>query len=175
LDAQDKEQFTFFPLLHVIAKEEEYSFQLNAILLKKTVSGKSVLVPELFKNIICENWDSIDINLIDDLFTARVKDDNGYEATVRVKYFQICEEIIEGVIKELSEIKGITLYSGIDMNKFSDKYQISFTPVLGFQHDEQNTRDFTFGLKSVLELSSEETFIEYSSPCPPTCEEIIKK
>ena len=171
LDTQDKEQFTFFPLLQVIdTKNEKHFFKLYPITEKRAVREKSELVPELFKNIICDNWDAIDINLIDDLFTARKKDDNGYETIVRVKYYQICEEIVEKVIKKLDSINGITLYSGIDMNKFSDKYQISFTPVLGFQYENQDTANETFGLKGLLEFSKgEEVFVEYSSPCPPTC------
>jgi hypothetical protein len=56
------------------------------------------------------------------------------------------------------------------MNKFSDKYQISFTPVLGFQYDDIIIPEgMVFGLKSILEFSNKEVFIEYSRPCPPTC------
>jgi hypothetical protein len=74
------------------------------------------------------------------------------------------------VIKELTKITGITFYSGIDLNKFPDKYQISFTPVLGFQHEvPSDETDYGFGLQSILEFTKGEVFIEYSSPCPPTC------
>ena len=170
LKEQNKEEHTFFPVLRVTNNEDEHTFlelrDANEIRIQN--STKAELVPELFKNIICKNWDSIDVNLIDDLFTARKIEDTEFEVTVRVKYFQICKEIID-VIKGINIINGITLYSGIDMNKFSDKYQISFTPVLGFQHEEQNTDDLTFGLKNIMELSKGEIFVEYTSPCPPTC------
>ncbi|WP_430410092.1 hypothetical protein [Kordia sp.] len=171
LNAQDKSEFTFFPVLQVLdVDDKKHFFKLNSIIAKRPNHGKSEVVPELFKNIICKNWDTIDINLIDDLFTARTKSDIGFEATVRVKYYEICDEIIEKVIKKLDVINGITLYSGIDMNKFSDKYQISFTPVLGFEYENKDTDNETFGLKGILEFSKgKEVFIEYTSPCPPTC------
>lgn len=170
LREQNKEEHTFFPVLRVTDTKENHTYL-------ELISGdevgiqnsiKSEFVPELFKNIISKNWDTIDINLIDDLFTARKIEDTEFEVTVRVKYFKICEEIID-VIKEIKLINGITLYSGIDMNKFPDKYQISFTPVLGFRHEKQDTDDLTFGLKNIMELSKGEVFVEYTSPCPPTC------
>lgn len=173
LDENDKTKHTFFPVLKVIDEElNEHHFKLYPASEKQPTHGESEIVPEIFKNMICKNWDEIDFHLIDDLFFARKKEEvNGqnYESTVRVLYFEICEEIIEEVIKQLTEITGITLYSGIDMNKFSDKYQISFTPVLGFQHENQNAEKQTFGMKSILEFSKGEVFVEYSSPCPPTC------
>ncbi len=168
---QNKEEHTFFPVLRVTDDENKHTFfeLISGDEVRTPNSTKSEFVPELFKNIVCENWDAIDINLIDDLFTARKITDTGYETTVRVKYFKICTKVIN-VIKEIELINGITLYSGIDMNKFPDKYQISFTPVLGFQYQKQDTSNLTFGLKSILEFSKgNEVFVEYTSPCPPTC------
>ncbi|QHI38327.1 hypothetical protein IMCC3317_37180 [Kordia antarctica] len=173
IEAQNKEKHTFFPVLRVTNDKEEHTFlKLIAPEVRKQNSTKSEVVPEVFKNMISKNWDEVDFHLIDDLFTARKKEELNrvvVESTVRVLYFQISTDIINHVIKELTEIKGITLYSGIDMNKFSDKYQISFTPVLGFQHGNIDAGDFTFGLKSIVEFSKGEVFIEYSRPCPPTC------
>jgi hypothetical protein len=123
--------------------------------------------------MICKNWDEIDVHLIDDLFTARKKEEvNGKQviSTVRVLHYKVNDAMIENVIQKLKGIHGITLYSGIDMNKFSNKELISFTPVLGFKYTERNENKETLGLKGVLEfMDGKEVFVEYSSPCPPTC------
>lgn len=169
LEEENKHEFTFFPVL--IAHDAEgkaHPFKLH-VSVKKSPRGTSEVVPELFKNMIAKNWDEIDFHLIDDLFTARQQKENSPEVTVRVEYFEISADIIEQVIKEITTITGITFYSGIDMNKFSDKKQISFTPVLGFQYEAQELSDASFGLKGILEFSKGEVFVEYSSPCPPTC------
>lgn len=171
LKEQNKEAHTFFPVLRVTDDKGKHTFfeLISGDEVGTPSSIKAEFVPELFKNMISKNWDAIDINLIDDLFTARKIEDTDFEVTVRVKYFKICTEIIN-VIKEIELINGITLYSGIDMNKFPDKYQISFTPVLGFQYQKQDTSNLTFGLKSILEFNKgNEVFVEYTSPCPPTC------
>lgn len=169
LDARNKEKFTFFPVLEAMTMPGEYHyFKLHAAHTRQ-LREKSAIVPHLFKEMIGNNWDTVDLNLIDDLFVASKKDANGFDKVVRVKYFEISKDIIEKVIQNLSEIKGITLYSGIDMNKFGDKSKISFTPVLGFQYEKEKDDIAGFGLKSIIEFSKEEILIEYTSPCPPTC------
>ena len=170
LDTQDKTLYTFFPVLQVVlTTEETYYFKLHAVLGREPKHTKSAVVPELFKDVISKNWDTIDLNLIDDLFVATKIQENEFDVVLRVRYYEISKDIITEIIRNLPKITGITLYSGIDMNKFGDKTQISFTPVLGFQYDEDAKTNFEFGLKSVVELSKGEIFIEYSSPCPPTC------
>ncbi|MEM6719759.1 MAG: hypothetical protein AAF611_10610 [Bacteroidota bacterium] len=171
LDTQDKEAFTFFPVLQVLTTTEAtHYFKLHAVEGGRSHRGESEIVPALFKNILCKNWDVIDLNLIDDLFIATKKSQYGFDTIQRVKYFEISTEIITNVIQKLPELTGITFYSGIDLNKFSDKTQISFTPVLGFQYEAQSEEmEYGFGLQSVMEFTKGEVFIEYSSPCPPTC------
>jgi hypothetical protein len=174
LKKRDKKKQTFFPILKVIGKEgnEDY-FKLDPIENLEERVRFTAEVPDVFKEMICKNWDEIDTHLIDDLFTARKKDEvNGKkaESTVRVLHYKVNDAMIETVIQKLEGIHGITLYSGIDMNKFSNKELISFTPVLGFKYTERNENKETLGLKGVLEfLDGKEAFIEYSSPCPPTC------
>ncbi|PTX63696.1 hypothetical protein C8N46_101300 [Kordia periserrulae] len=171
LNPPNKAAFTFFPVLEVLTDDDKlHQFKLHATENRKSSSGDLEVVPKLFKDMICQNWDTIDANLVDDLFFASKKAANGFDTLLRVQYFEVKEKILTEVIRKLPELTGITLYSGIDMNKFSDKTQISFTPVLGFQYDSAvDKNDLSFGLKSVLEFSKGETFIEYSSPCPPTC------
>ncbi|AXG69727.1 hypothetical protein KORDIASMS9_01954 [Kordia sp. SMS9] len=171
LDANDKEKFTFFPILEVQTDDgKTHYFKLYAVEGVRSSFQPLEVVPKLFKDIIAKNWDVIDLNLIDDLFVATKKNEHNFDEVVRVKYYEVKKEMITNVIQELPKIKGITLYSGIDMNKFSDKTQISFTPVLGFQFDEpEDTDDYSFGLKSIMEFTKGEVFLEYSRPCPPTC------
>ncbi|WP_156169070.1 hypothetical protein [Kordia jejudonensis] len=168
LDAKEKEKFTFFPILYIDDHDgNKYHFKMYDKA-SESSHGEAEFVPEIFKNMIAKNWSEIDFHLIDDLFTARQKKENAPEVTVRVEHYKICDEIIV-VLQKLPTINGITFYSGIDMNKFSDKYQISFTPVLGFKHDQATSENFTLGFQSVLEFSKGEVFVEYTSPCPPTC------
>ena len=169
LDARDKEKFTFFPVLEVMTMPGEFHYFKLVAVHNRALRQKTEVVPRLFKDMIGKNWDTIDLNLIDDLFVATKKVPKEFDRVVRVKYYEVSEDIIEKVIQNLPEIKGITLYSGIDMNKFGDKTQISFTPVLGFQYEEEKEDIVGYGLKSIIEFSKEEILIEYTSPCPPTC------
>ena len=122
LDENDKTKHTFFPVLKAEdGAGKEHSFKLYPVSKKQLNHGKSEIVPEIFKNMISKHWDEVDIHLIDDLFTARQKKENEPEVTVRVKYYDICKAIIDSEIKTIDKITGITMYSGIDMNKFADK------------------------------------------------------
>lgn len=174
LKKRDKKKQTFFPILKIIDKKNnEQYFKLDPIENRDERDQSTAEVPGLFKEMICKNWDEIDVHLIDDLFTARKKEEvNGKQitSTVRVLHYKVNDAMIESVIQKLNGIYEITLYSGIDMNKFSNKELISFTPVLGFKFTERNEQKETIGLKGVLEfVDGKEAFIEYSSPCPPTC------
>ncbi len=174
LKKRDKKKQTFFPILRVESKDgSEHYFKLDPIENSDERDRTTAEVPDLFKEMICKNWDEIDIHLIDDLFTARkieVADDKRTESTVRVLHYKVNDAMIESVIQKLKGIHEISLYSGIDMNKFSNKELISFTPVLGFKYTERNAPKETIGLKGVLEfMDGKEVFVEYSSPCPPTC------
>lgn len=174
LKKRDKKKHTFFPILKVIDKQaNKHYFKLDSIENPNERGRFLEEVPRTFKEMICKNWDKIDVHLIDDLFTARTKKEVGdhiVESTVRVLHYKVNNTMIETVIQKLKGIHEITLYSGIDMNKFSNKELISFTPVLGFKYKGRNKNKETLGLKSVLEfLDGKEAFIEYSSPCPPTC------
>jgi len=172
LKKSDKKKHTFFPILRITDKSEERYFKLDPIKNSKDNAQYFEEVPYIFKEMICKNWNEIDLHLIDDLFTARKKEvvnGKNIESTVRVRYYQVNNTMIETVIQKLVGIHGITLYSGVDLNKFSNKELISFTPVLGFKYKERNENKETLGLKGVLEFSKDEAFIEYSRPCPPTC------
>jgi len=110
------------------------------------------------------------MHLIDDLFHC-----NGSNARVRVLHYSIGNEketdkkIMQYINEILGSIIGITLYPGVDMNKFSKKDMISFTPTLGF--NTKGIKENSMGLKGVLETMSgpDETLVEYLTPCPPTC------
>ncbi|WP_298513677.1 hypothetical protein [uncultured Kordia sp.] len=169
LDASDKEKFTFFPVLEAMTQPGEFHYFKLFAAHTREVNTKTEVVPRLFKDIIGKNWDTIDLNLIDDLFIATKKVPKEFDRIVRVKYYEVSQDIIEKVINNLPEINGITLYSGIDMNKFGDKTSISFTPVLGFQHNAAMEDIEGYGLQGIMEFSKGEVLIEYTRPCPPTC------
>ncbi len=168
LEASDVHKHTFYIILGVTyeaSSEEEY-FKLSP----PDVFGSfaTEIVPETFKKMICENWEEIDNHLIDDLFIAK----QGINRE-RVHYFHISDNIITYIKENMSQLNvtGITLYAGVDMNKFDKKEMISFTPVLGFKYENKKNENpkHVLGLHGVLESISNEVYFEYSKPCPPTC------
>ena len=122
-------------------------------------------VPRIFKDIVNENWREIEVHLVDDLFHCLKYDPQTKQnSIVRVEYFEF-DDIAKDISDFDDDITAVTLYPGIDMNKFGKKDRISFTPVLGVKPRLEN------GQKRMgfLEFDGDETFAEYSTPCPPTC------
>ena len=182
LDTEDKSNVTFIPFLSInLTNREipdnpekytyEYEFELapktNGSFREEAQKLFSDEVPAIFRDMIWENWGAVEMHLIDDLFHCR--DDQGF--LKRVQCFIITANMVK-LINEWngqegkSSIKHITLYPGIDMNKFNKPDKISFTPVLGIETKESYNIDGRLGL---LEGNGNETLIEYSLPCPPTC------
>lgn len=175
--------FTFYPILEITANgsSKKVHFPLEAKALDPDGS-RSEFVPGIFKDMIQDNWNKIDITYIDDLFIAQEQDGNGdlLNQMIRVHSFLIDDEIVE-FINELNRevpvngdtdntapnIQDITLYPGVDMNKFGKKEYISFAPVLGFAHLTDSIQ--AHGRTGLIEKEKNETFIEYMFPCPPTC------
>ncbi|NOQ70918.1 MAG: hypothetical protein GQ574_02890 [Crocinitomix sp.] len=129
----------------------------------------SDIVPQIFKEMIANNWDEVENHLIDDLFIA--KDGPIIE---RVHYFLIGDTMTT-FIKELLNgcsygIEGIKIYAGIDLNKFSNKKTISFTPVLGIKLPDAIIDSMLMAGNVNCLLG--EVLLEYSMPCPPVCKPI---
>lgn len=126
----------------------------------------SEIVPKIFKEMIASNWSGMDFHLIDDLFIAQKNNQ-----LLRVQYYWVGQMMIDFINSELKPcadtLLGFKIYAGIDLNKFSNKETISFTPVLGFKFPETDSLNFLgFGVKDCM---AGELFMEYSLPCPPTC------
>lgn len=126
----------------------------------------SDIVPLIFKQMIANNWDEIDFHLIDDLFIAMKN-----SQLVRVRHFKIGDLMIQYINNQLKPcvdtLLGVKIYAGVDLNKFSNKETISFTPVIGFHFPEAIISNFQqVGIKDCI---AGELFMEYSLPCPPTC------
>ncbi len=166
LQDDNVEEVTFCPFL-MINDKEDLVFEFIPIV---KVGLTAEYVPETFKKMIGDNWNEIDMHLIDDLFHC-----NDVNARVRVLHYSIGNEdetdqkIMRYINEILGNITGITLYPGVDMNKFSKRDMISFTPTLGF--NAKGIKENHMGLKGVIETMSgpDETLVEYLTPCPPTC------
>lgn len=123
------------------------------------------LVPKIFKDMVHKNWNEIEVHLVDDLFHClKNNNQNNQNSMVRVEYFEF-DDIAKNIRDFDQDITAITLYPGIDMNKFGNKDWISFTPVLGIKPRLDSGQN-RMGL---FESDGDETFAEYSTPCPPTC------
>lgn len=126
----------------------------------------SDLVPKIFKEMIVKNWNELDQHLIDDLFLAEKEGQ-----ILRAHHFKICQDMVDFINQSLLQngetLEAVTVYPGVDMNKFVDKTSVSFTPVLGFRMDTAVNSKIPFGIKG---CGGREVLIEYSLPCPPTCE-----
>ncbi|WP_103864392.1 hypothetical protein [Aquimarina sp. I32.4] len=164
-----KESFTFFPIFEVVdTSDKKYYFELVAhqkpkkgVQKDETAQLGSEIVPAIFKDMISENWQKVEMSLIDDLFTVKTAE----KPMERVLFYSVTPDLINPYLP--GNVKELKLYPGLDMNKFQYKDMISFTPVIGLTPKlpiENNL--YRMG---ILESDGNEVFIEYSTPCPPTC------
>lgn len=167
--------FTFYPILRITrgGLDEVLYFPLEPKASLEKDEFLTELVPGIFKEMIQDNWNKIDITYIDDLFIAQAWDEANSVALnhmVRVHEFIIDKDMmpfinglntIDGIVPNITNIK---LYPGVDMNKFGNKEFISFTPVLGFTHNKDVS---AYGRIGIIEAVKNETYLEYNLPCPP--------
>lgn len=173
LDGDDKKEFTFYPVICIKHSEGRDHFPLHPMTNTNTKKSSmlsdtqnSEIVPGIFKEMITKNWNDFDVNLIDDLFVAL---EEKSQKKVRVVEYFVTDNIVELLNKHfVGDFKTFILYPGIDMNKFQYKTMISFTPVIGLTHQTNIDANIISGHGS-LELVENELFVEYLTPCPPTC------
>lgn len=176
------ESFKFYPIIELEWPPAEGKIYLPLEPKERYDSQfQSEIVPWMFKNMVHDNWNKLDITYIDDLFIAQELDsfNNPTDQMVRVHLFDIDDTMCKfisrlnfeipanGIVDAHPNITSITLYPGVDMNKFGKKEYISFTPVLGFTH--HNDSPDVIARNGIIETAGKETFMEYMFPCPPTC------
>ena len=171
-------EFAFFPILEIHFSEQVTPryFPLEPFEMPETPPIDQEIVPEVFKEMILANWNTLDTVLIDDLFIAQARDNHGnlLNQMVRVHKFIIdSEPTIEYVNGIFQNFTGLTLYPGVDLNKFTNKSYISFTPVLELKESSAPTT--ALGRMGEIEFASNSTYLEYSRPCPPTCHKPPRK
>ncbi|PKV48577.1 hypothetical protein ATE84_0577 [Aquimarina sp. MAR_2010_214] len=164
-----KEKFTFFPIFEIVDEKGNEQFfgleafqkpEMNESQNKENEPG-SEIVPQTFKQMIHDNWEQVDMSLVDDLFTVKTKK----KPMERVLFYKVTAGLINPYLP--NGIEAIKFYPGLDMNKFQYKDMISFTPVIGIT--PKNPVENISQRAGIIEYSDSEVFIEYSSPCPPTC------
>ncbi|WP_074406833.1 MULTISPECIES: hypothetical protein [Aquimarina] len=164
-----KEKFTFFPIFKIVDIEGNIQyFGLEAFQkpnIKEPQNKEdelgSEIVPLTFKQMIHDNWEEVDMSLVDDLFTVKEKK----KPMERVLFYTVTADLINPYLP--NGIEKIKFYPGLDMNKFQYKDMISFTPVIGITPKEPIEN--MLQRAGMIEYSDNEVFIEYSKPCPPTC------
>jgi len=176
--SKESSEFTFYPFIQIkkVGSGLPIYFHLHPKPCPKEDDGDlSEFVPGIFKDMILDNWNKLDMAYIDDLFIAqaRDKDNNPMDQMVRVHEYIINEDMIAFINAinvlngDVPNITGVKLYPGVDLNKFGNKALISFTPVLGFTHTHDGPQ--TMSRMGQIEIAEKETFMEYMFPCPPTC------
>ncbi|WP_299313301.1 hypothetical protein [uncultured Aquimarina sp.] len=179
LEVEDKKQFTFVPIIEVdvvgtlgnlffsLVPSYKEPLQPNQNGTVGDVDNGGALVPGIFKEMILTNWNNLEDNLVDDLFVAV---DTKARQRERVNYYLIENTDIITLFNDalIGNIKEFILYPGVDMNKFLKRDMISFTPVIGITPKIEVKTDI-ISRHAVVEFTEDEIFIEYSSPCPPTC------
>ncbi|WP_299435453.1 hypothetical protein [uncultured Aquimarina sp.] len=177
LEKEDKTKFTFCPIIEITTTTRKHPFCFSLIpefyeseplhMNNKSADGGGRLVPGIFKEMIVANWNNVEDNLIDDLFVAK---DERTRLLMRVNFFDVSSDLVlelfNGTFR--NNIKRFIMYPGIDMNKFQNRNMISFTPVLGVI-PKKKVKTEIISRHGLAEFGDEEVFIEYSSPCPPTC------
>lgn len=164
-----KEKFTFFPIFETIdIHGKKLRFDLEPFQKPKPKKSESEIerlgseiVPAIFKEMIHDNWEDVEMSLVDDLFTVKTKG----KPMERVIFYEVTADLINPYLP--NNIKELKLYPGLDMNKFQHKDMISFTPVIGLT--PYKPVEGTLYRAGILESDGNEVFIEYSKPCPPTC------
>ncbi len=166
----NKTHFTFAPKLEIKFGSSEKNKTEEVILLEFepvteiTPRFQSGQVPYEYKRAVTTNWEEIDNTLIDDLFIVRDPADNQVK---RVEFFWV-DKTGRTFINDVCDLnQPISLYMGVDMNKFHSKSEVSFTPVFGFTKKPQLAEGFR--MMGVIETRGDRVFLEYSSPCPSTC------
>lgn len=174
-DRSKENTYSFNPIIEFTPTNKKNDSPTSYTLISKRTpsndaSVTSDLVPEIFKNHVVHNWNEIDTHLIEDLFLAKSREDANQK--LRVQHFKISNTMIEHINTILTDTKNtiteVSLYLGIDMNKFGDNSKISFTPVLGFKI-KKNLPDDYLTFPGIVNRIEKEIYIEYSTPCPPTC------
>ncbi len=177
LNNDSKNEISFLPYLSINWQEKKKEFAKEYLLTPQTdgnfwpeeENGQSISsdqVPAVFRNMVWENWATLEMHLIDDLFHCK----NRYGFLVRVECFEITRNMVAIIDQLKTSATGITLYPGIDLNKFNKPNKISFTPVLGINVTGVDAGAIVGkGHLGLLESNNAEMLFEYSSPCPPTC------
>ncbi|WP_108804738.1 MULTISPECIES: hypothetical protein [unclassified Aquimarina] len=179
ISGDDKNRFTFHPIIKIIycdmSVEKEVKFTLEAKYQSPKISNISntdvddggTQVPKIFAEMIWTNWNNIEDNLIDDLFVAK---DETTKMLTRVIFYDASSEFVLNLFNNTlkNNIERFIVYPGVDMNKFQNRNMISFTPVIGVVPEEEVKTEAILR-HGIMEFTDEEIFIEYLTPCPPTC------
>ncbi|KAA1247311.1 hypothetical protein [Aquimarina sp. RZ0] len=176
LEEEDKERFTFCPIINIkfgtdnqrwFTLEPIYQQPEKPILPDTDVNTGGTIVPGIFKEMILANWMSIEDNLIDDLFVAKIVTSS---TLVRVNFFEVNSATILELFNTTlhNNISEFVVYPGIDMNKFQDRNMISFTPVIGVTPKNEVATEI-ISRHGLAEFTIDQIFMEYLTPCPPTC------
>jgi hypothetical protein len=178
-ESETQENTITFAPIFVVKTTEEFTFEMSVrkeVLgdvhtLKTNVNKNGEFVPKSYVDMVTDNWKTIDFHLVDDLFVVQTD-----YVPVRVLSYHFTKEIVSELTKLLGEnLLEINLYLGVDMNKFGTTTLPSFTPVYGFKFSEVSNLDIVQFFQSLTCYKSndaseaEEIFVQYSSPCPPTC------
>ncbi|WP_298418601.1 hypothetical protein [uncultured Kordia sp.] len=177
---------TFAPIFEIDGKylEMEIITKQDKNMLK---TNNGARVPEEYKEMVTYNWNTLDFHLIDDLFIVR---DNGIPK--RVTSYHNSGAVITALkelIPDSSKLNAINMYLGVDKNKFAIPSLTAFAPVIGFQYmtvkDPKKNPVISYFINSgnvackkidseieegvIKSIFSLEFFMQYTSPCPPTC------
>jgi hypothetical protein len=198
------DQFTFKPIISVhydglTSPSIQKEFQYGPVPINYNdappVSTGDAPVPYEFKEWITQNWMELNINLIDDVFTASFADETSPKhksipekrITQRLLAYYFTDKInnklfsfVTSLKKDKASLSQFILHLGVDMNKFDHKDQFSFSPV--FELRIKNASDAikllaynlglrTSALKKDGKVLNEDhpVYFEYGTPCPSTC------
>lgn len=134
-------------------------------------------VPYNFKEALSKNWMELENGLIDDVFMRSVPHDNNpsvrkVERIERYCYHKgnVNQHLLDFAIHYGNSIKKFIFYLGVDMNKFYNPNEFSFSPVIGVVIQPAVILPAHKAMLRVIEgEEGDKTFFEYSAPCPSTC------
>jgi hypothetical protein len=196
-------KLTFAPIIKIqfIDSINQEVAEFKPVMPKNEPGLADAKVPYPFKEALSKNWMELDTNLLDDIFMSRVKagsknaqDPNAKNASQpffnvqRLHGYHFCcsknEELFKYVNTNRHILVQFIMYLGVDLNKFGDPYEFSFSPIFGLVFSsapsEPQGLAKTLTVRSAKEITerlgreevtSTTVYFEYMKPCPSTCDE----
>jgi len=207
ISSPDSYNFTVMIRVRLVGNTAQHVIHTEAVFnpikpkVPQDASPGTAKVPPIFKEWLTKNWLELDVNLLDDVFTACPVVTMPLQPIVppgtptpttpmltqrqpkRLRSYHFNDKantaFLMFINKHKLDIQDFQFHLGVDMNKFQHREEFGFSPVFEVHLPKLSESDLAEmhrqGLRSYLiEVDGkikDAVLFEYSSPCPSSCEE----